>query len=594
MRRELQRSTNRVFLWMLLAQWPLAIALAMLFDPAHAPPLAVAGAALTGIPAAFIVLRPDAASTRYTVALGQLMWSVMFLWGSGERLAPYCHVFGSLILLSYYRDWRLIVSGALVFVIARVVMLSAAGDLDMLRLIERAGWMTFALVVLLIGVVRSSRDMMAVATNQARILRTNHMVERLVHERTAELEEASERYRALVENSEVITFELDFAERRILYVSPQVSKVLEQPVDDPAALFDVVHRDDLQHVYAVFDKLASGERSWSEPFDCRLVTASGRTVHVRTFLDARAGSRCVRGITIDITRQHQLEHELQHAQKLESVGRLAAGLAHEINTPIQFVGDSVDFMSQSIEDVMSVLAKQQALCGAVLAGMPLEELEPLARAAEEEGDVADLAYLSSELPVAAKRALDGIERVASIVRSMKVFAHPDKAEMAAVDLNQAVEATLTIARNEYRYVANVETDFGELPPVTCYAGEINQVMLNVIVNAAHAIGDIHAQTGCRGKITVKTRAFTEYVEIAIQDTGGGIPAEVRERIFDPFFTTKAVGKGTGQGLPLARSVVVERHQGQLTFDTIVGVGTTFYIRLPIQTAHTSEGSARAA
>jgi len=181
--------------------------------------------------------------------------------------------------------------------------------------------------------------------------------------------------------------------------------------------------------------------------------------------------------------------------------------------------------------------------------------------------------------------------VAEIVRSMKQFAHPDRKEMAAADINQAIVSTLVIASNEYKYVADVETDFGEIPLVNCYAGEVNQVVLNLIVNAAHAIGDVVKATGGKGKIRVTTRELDGVVEIAIGDTGNGIPVEVRSRIFDPFFTTKEVGKGTGQGLAIARNVVVDKHGGTLHFETEIGLGTTFFIRLPIHGPTASSAAA---
>jgi signal transduction histidine kinase len=164
---------------------------------------------------------------------------------------------------------------------------------------------------------------------------------------------------------------------------------------------------------------------------------------------------------------------------------------------------------------------------------------------------------------------------------MKEFAHPDQKEKAPADLNQAIQSTLTIAKNEYKYVAELETELGELPAVNCLIGSVNQVVLNIVVNAAHAIGDVVKGTENRGRIRVATRVEGNCALIAISDTGGGIPDHVRERIFDPFFTTKEVGKGTGQGLAIARSVVVDQHGGSLTFETELGKGTTFFIRLPI-------------
>jgi two-component system, NtrC family, sensor kinase len=172
--------------------------------------------------------------------------------------------------------------------------------------------------------------------------------------------------------------------------------------------------------------------------------------------------------------------------------------------------------------------------------------------------------------------------VARIVRAMKEFAHVDRSsEKTAADLNRALESTLVVARNELKYVAEVETEFGEIPPVVCNLGDLNQVFLNLLVNAAHAIRDVVEDTGNKGTIRVRTWQEGDQVVVGISDTGAGIPEEIREKIFEPFFTTKEVGKGTGQGLTLARSVVVERHGGSLTFESEVGKGSTFFVRLPM-------------
>jgi len=185
------------------------------------------------------------------------------------------------------------------------------------------------------------------------------------------------------------------------------------------------------------------------------------------------------------------------------------------------------------------------------------------------------------VPQAFDRTLEGVGRVAGIVRAMKEFAHPDQREQSSADLNKALLNTLTVARNEYKYVADLETDLGELPPVQCYLSDLNQVFLNLVVNAAHAIGEVIGDSEPKGRITVRSRDLGERVEIAIADTGGGVPEAIRERIFDPFFTTKPVGQGTGQGLAIARSIVVDKHRGSLTFTSVAGQGTTFYIRLPV-------------
>jgi signal transduction histidine kinase len=290
----------------------------------------------------------------------------------------------------------------------------------------------------------------------------------------------------------------------------------------------------------------------------------------------------------DITEKKRLELELGQAQKLESIGRLAAGVAHEINTPVQFVSDSVHFVRDAMTDLTGLIERYQALHRSVQAGQPAADVAAAVAEAEE---AADLDYLLEHMPKALTRSLDGLDRVATIVRSMKEFAHPDQKEMTSVDLNQAVQSTLVIARNEYKYVADVEMDLGDLPLVTCHVGDVNQAILNVIVNAAHAIGDVVKGTDSRGRIFVRTFRDGEDAIVSISDTGGGIPEAIRGRLFDPFFTTKEVGRGTGQGLAIARSVIVETHGGALTFETETGRGTTFVLRLPISPAKHAESAA---
>ena len=284
------------------------------------------------------------------------------------------------------------------------------------------------------------------------------------------------------------------------------------------------------------------------------------------------------GMCEDVTERKALREQLLQAQKLESVGQLAAGIAHEINTPTQYIGDNVRFLKDAFEDLKSLLMSyERRLSPAGRERFP--RTEPEGRVAADE---IDPAYLLGEIPKAIDQTLEGVDRVAALVNAMKEFSHPDTKEKAPMDLNRAIAATITVARNEWKYVADMETQFdSSLPPVPCHTGEINQVVLNLIVNAAHAIGDAARQGGRqRGIITIETHRCVEWAEIRIKDTGTGIPEEVRTRVFDPFFTTKEVGKGTGQGLAIARSVVVDKHGGSLQFETEEGTGTTFIVRLP--------------
>lgn len=281
----------------------------------------------------------------------------------------------------------------------------------------------------------------------------------------------------------------------------------------------------------------------------------------------------------DVTERTLMEEQLSRAQKLESVGALAAGIAHEINTPIQFVGDNTRFLFESFEQLQQVLHAYHELKQALDAGAVAPAM--LDRLAQLEKD-SDVAYLTEEIPKAIGQTLEGVERVATIVRAMKDFSHPNGAEKMLADVNHALENTLTVAHNELKYVADVVTDLDpDLPPVPCYLGDLNQVFLNLLVNAAHAITEAAGQaSGDRGTITVSTRREGREAVIRIADTGAGIPEAVCDRVFEPFFTTKEVGKGTGQGLAIAHNVVVEKHRGALTFDTKIGTGTTFTIRLP--------------
>jgi len=283
----------------------------------------------------------------------------------------------------------------------------------------------------------------------------------------------------------------------------------------------------------------------------------------------------------DVSDRKELELELRLAQKLEAVGQLAAGIAHEINTPIQYVGDTSRFLDNAFAELIAVLDAHAELLAAARDGTITPEL--LERVGEAE-ETADVEYLRERIPQACERTVDGVHRVSKIVKAMRAFAHPPSLETSCVDINEGVRNTAIVATNEYKYVAELTTNLGELPLIECNAGDINQVLLNLIVNAAQAVADKVGDSGERGSIHVRTWATADDVFISVSDTGGGIPKDVALRIFDPFFTTKEVGRGTGQGLTLSRTIVVERHGGSLTFETRPGQGTTFFVRLPARIA----------
>lgn len=307
----------------------------------------------------------------------------------------------------------------------------------------------------------------------------------------------------------------------------------------------------------------------------------------KTRLIDEHGNRQIVGTMKDITdikkaeqERANLELQLRQAQKLEAIGQLASGIAHEINTPIQYVSDNMRFLQDSFKDITKIMevfeSPRPETSNGRADSISMGRLESIVAST-------DLRYLIEEIPQALTQSLEGLNRVATIVRAMKEFSHPGGEEKQATDLNRAISNTITVCRNEWKYVAEMETDLDpELPLVPCLPGDFNQVILNLIVNAAHAIADaMHGREKRKGIIRVSTRQDEDCVEICIADTGTGIPAEHRDKIFTPFFTTKPVGKGTGQGLAISHSVIVGKHRGTINFETETGKGTVFIIRLPL-------------
>ncbi len=275
------------------------------------------------------------------------------------------------------------------------------------------------------------------------------------------------------------------------------------------------------------------------------------------------------GVIDDISETKILQDQLVQAQKLEAIGQLAAGIAHEINTPIQFIGDNLSALGDNFADI---IAFQQELTAS--ADDAFKSL------VEHLHDKYDLEFILEDSPKAIQQAIHGVERVAEIVKAMKTFAHVEvKTSSQRINLHETLNNALIISRNTYKYHAEIETDFAaDTRMIECYPNELNQVFLNLIVNAAHAIEE---KKSGMGLIRITTRKLDDWIEILIQDNGAGISEENREKVFNLFFTTKGIGKGTGQGLSLSHSIIVEKHHGKLFFESTSGKGTTFHIQLPI-------------
>jgi PAS domain S-box-containing protein len=391
---------------------------------------------------------------------------------------------------------------------------------------------------------------------------------------------SQQRARAIFEHS-VVGQALFDAQGHCTESNEALSKMLGWPTAELVGrhLIDFVHPDERASFAAPLAELLAG-RHPELAAEQRWLTNSAPMLWTNITLSsvrARGSQASFSALLVqDITARKRLELELRHAQKLESVGRLASGIAHEINTPVQFVSDNVKFLEESMQAERRLRARYRELLAQSIERASIDAAD--VREADAE---ADIEYVDAETPRAIAQTLDGLERIATIVRAMKDFAHPDQGERAMADLNHALASTITVARNELKDVADVLTEYGDIPRISCNRGDLNQVFLNLLVNAAHAIADALGPDRRRGIIRVRTAREAEHVLISISDTGAGIPEKVQARIFEPFFTTKQVGQGTGQGLAIARSVVVDRHGGALTFTTREGHGTTFEIRLPI-------------
>jgi len=414
------------------------------------------------------------------------------------------------------------------------------------------------------------------AKKLARAERRIAILEDMIEEKTRKLYLANQSLRQAIadvkEMARVMPGALlvvDRQEQTIESINESTRLLLDIPADE-----DLSGRD-VREVFPDFDDVVEVVAATAEapPKEAPWLAWDGTEIPVlvstRVFAAGRGQAPRVVLVGADLRDRKQLERDLTQAQKLESIGQLAAGIAHEINTPMQFIGDNVNFLQSAFADLLRVVNAYEAIRGKK--GDRHAMLEELKTAVED----ADLDYLRERGGRAFERTRSGVERVANIVRGMKAFAHPGQ-ELTMLEVQEVVETTLTVAHHEYRYVAEVETELEPGLIVPGYAGELHRVLVNLIVNAAHAMDGREGM----GRITVKTWEDEDHVMVSISDTGGGIPEDIRHRIFDPFFTTKKVGRGTGQGLAMAHQVITELHGGRLSFESEMGVGTTFFIGLP--------------
>jgi PAS domain S-box-containing protein len=594
----IRRSTDRLFLWLTVLEFVGGVTVAYLLSPkTYTGPQAsihphvvfafVIGALISAPMIYAIKAWPGEYRTRTIIAVCQMLMSALLIHVSGGRIETHFHVFGTLAFLAFYRDWRILIWASLIVAADHLVRgiyvpVSVYGVITGAewRFIEHAGWVAFEDAILIASCIRGVNEVEAIAKQQAELEATNESVEAIVKERTEELRESELQKTTVFENAldGIVTSNSD---GRIIEINPAAERifgvsrhnVLGMPL---ASIFSAGHSQEF--VESSLTTHASSGRGHlvNQNVELSAVSESGTPIPIEVSIMCVPVKGCplYTAFVRDISERKKFEEQIAHTNKMESLGQLATGVAHEINTPNQYIGDNVRFVEESFGSLVELTNEyRRALGESQLSDASAKRIKELEQSA-------DLDFMLEQIPPALTQALEGVERVGSIIRAMKEFAHPGVESFTMVDLNRVIESTVMVARNEWKYVASVELDLEPtLPPIQGNPSELSQVMLNLVVNSAQAIEHKFKDTE-KGSILIATRSDSTHVTITVSDNGCGIPEKIRNSVFDPFFTTKGVGVGTGQGLAITRNAV-DRHSGEITLASKVNEGATFIIKLPI-------------
>lgn len=600
---------DRVFACLMAVQFLAAVAAAIWWTPftwiglqssihVHVQGAVLIGAVLTSLVIYLTLSDPGRPSNAVSITLAQISMSILLIHLTGGRIETHFHIFGSLAFLSKYRRPEVLALGTLLVAVDHgfrgiVWPQSVFGVADPThwRWLEHTGWVIFEDVVLFAMIHKSRSEMRAFAAKWALLSVNNEVIDAEVTRQTAEIDrqrkdlsESAIRLRTVIDTAHDAYLCLDhnrnicdWSRGAELLAGWKSVEVLGKPCSEVLKVVEL--EDQLKSAMEV-----PGYVGGPKLIETRAETAAGGSIPVEASWSlARHESNLTVNVFLrDITERRESSLRQLHAQKMESIGQLAAGIAHEINTPCQFVGDNLHYLAKSIAQIETLIVQ-------------LEDEDTNAEIAvrnlRDKFSEKKLKKLRAEIPLAISQSVNGIERIGTLTRAMKSFSHPGKITMEPTDLNAAIANTIIVCRNEWKYVAELETAFDEsLPSVLCLPSELNQVWINLIVNAAHAIDpSMVEREGEKGKIRLSTHydCANSTVEIVVEDDGMGIPDEIRQRIFDPFFTTKEVGKGTGQGLAIAHSVIA-KHHGRIKVESEVGKGTRFVVELPVQRTSMSD------
>ncbi|MCC6510508.1 MAG: PAS domain S-box protein [Pirellulaceae bacterium] len=635
--RELAASTDRLFRWVMLAQFAAALIAALVFTPMtwiggtgtvhlHVWAALLIGGTLAGLVWYLSTTAPGRASNAYVIAIAQVMMSVLLIHLTGGRIETHFHIFGSLAFLARYRNIRVVLLATALVILDHGLRsflwpqsIFGLTQVQAWRWLEHTGWIVFEDIVLIAAITQSRKEMWRAADQWVQLSLNKQGVENEVHRKTHELEhgrhllQASQsRLQTIIDTAYDAYLSLDrqlnivdWSRRAEQLTGWNAGQVVGKSCAELLALNELI--DAIKKALEFRAHFRDGDSPCATSLiETLCQTSGGKPFYVEASWNLIGSQEqfCIHIFLRDIMDRKQQAMQQLHSQKMESIGQLAAGIAHEINSPSQFVGDNLCFLEKAFQQIESLM------------GWMNETLDPSnsRRVTSQEKvrmklDSTSFKRITGEIPKAIQQSREGMHRISSITRAMKEFSHPGTGQMVSIDLHESIQQTLTVCRNEWKYVAEVVTEFSdEVSKVQCHPVELNQVIINLVVNAAHAIGEIvHQLPAGRGRIVVRTRlvrsthsspselasqatqldqpweAGHEMVEIEIEDNGPGIPESIRSRIYDPFFTTKPVGKGTGQGLAIAHKVM-ERHHGSIHLNSIIGQGTTFQLRLPVAQA----------
>jgi PAS domain S-box-containing protein len=611
--KEVSRRADLIFGWLMVLQFVGGIVAALFISPytwtgsastvhVHVWAAILLGGMICLVPAAMAFIEPGAAINRYVISTAQMLYSALLIHLTGGRIETHFHIFGVLAFIALYRDWKVLIPATVMValdLVARGVFwpesVFGVAVVESWRWIEHGAWVAFEVSILSFACIQAKHEMKEMAQQWAQLQINKQVIESEVDRQTREIWDvqsavrASEmKLRSVINSANDAFISMDEC-GRIAEWSERAQEVFEWAAEEVLLKEFTL----ILGATSPCQLFGDGEHSSKEVrrtrFECSARTKSGKEIPVEVSVATsdNAGKPIFNIFVHDISSRKAMQSRLLHAEKLEGIGQLAAGIAHEINTPTQFTSDNLSFIESAFDGIKQLLNEVDDIRGSTAP----DSADPSTWIAYEEKfrDV-DLPYLMEELPLAIAQSKDGVRRIAEITSAMKSFSHPGAGgEKSPVDLTRAIQDAATVCRNEWKHVAEMTFELDpDLSAVPAYPGELNQVLLNLIVNAGHAIGGNSGSIHSNGRIVISTHKSDGWAVIRVQDNGPGIPDSIKSKIFDPFFTTKPVGKGTGQGLAIVHSVIVEKHGGEIDVESEIGKGAAFILRLPLTAPSNSD------